>query len=228
MMESFVLHTRIAAAALLALAGCAAGAAQTPEVGVVSGLGTEVYAENFDEGAPWGAGTGGACERRYRDGHFVVTNISQAGTCELNLWLVGPLSPHVRIELTAGFVDGPGSEDFGLKFGYKPLPGAGFHTFTIKGDGVFGIARYDGVANWENLSGWRPDPFVYTGHRRENRLVLEIRGREIRYFANGAQLGQMELEHEPEGYIGLYLNAPGLVARFDEFRVVTLPVATPQ
>lgn len=229
MQGSFALRTNVAALTVaLALSACAAGATHVPPEGVVSGLGTEVFAENFDKGAPWGEGRGEACKRSYENGRLVVENVAESGTCELNLWLVGPLSPHVRIELTAGFVDGSENQDFGLKFGYKPLPGAGFHTFTIKAQGVYGISSYDGESTWESLTGWRPDPFVYTGDRRENRLALEIRGRELRYFSNGAQLGVLELVHEPEGYIGLYLDAPGLIVRFDELRVVTLPVAAGQ
>lgn len=208
------------------LAACAQAAGrESVEKNVVSGLGTEFYSQDFNEGAPWGRVTGESCERAYEDGHLVVTNVSEGGTCELNLWLVGPLAPRVRIELTAGFVSGSENADFGLKFGYKPLPDAGFYTFTVKADGVYAIARYDGIGQWESLTGWRPDPFVYGGQERENHLALEIRGRELRYFANGAQLGSIELEHPPEGYVGLYLDAPGLSVRFDDFRVVNLPVA---
>ena len=200
-------------------------AARPASEGVVSGLGTEYFAENFDEGAPWGEGTGSACSREYQDGRLLVRNVSEAGTCELDLWLVGPLPPRVRVEVTAGYAEGPENADFGLKFGYKPLPEAGFHTFTVKAAGVFAIAGYDGSAEWENLTGWRPDPFVYAGAGRANKLALEIRGRELRYFANGALLGHLELEHAPEGYIGLYLDAPGLAVSFDDFRVVNLPVS---
>ncbi|MCB0219432.1 MAG: hypothetical protein KDH09_07050 [Chrysiogenetes bacterium] len=209
----------------LAIAGCARPVVREESTGVVSGLGTEFFSENFDKGEPWGQGKGSACERSYAEGRLVVQNVSEDRTCELDLWLVGPLPPRVRIELSAQYVDGPESADFGLKFGYKPLPEAGFHTFTVKAGGVFSVASYNGTGQWENLTRWRPDPFVYTGRGRANKLALEIRGRELRYFANGALLGQLELAHAPEGYVGLYLDAPGLVVHFDDFRVVNLPVS---
>ena len=232
MAGSFVLRTKLTGLLVvlaLAIAGCAKPVVREENTGVVSGLGTEFFAENFDEGEPWGQGKGSACERSYAEGQLVLANVSEDKTCELGLMLVGPLPPRVRIEFSARFVDGPDNADFGLKFGYKPLPEAGFHTFTIKASGVYSVAAFDGKGQWENLTGWRPDPFVYAGGRRANKLALEIRGRELRYFANGALLGQLELEHAPEGYVGLYLDAPGMVVHFDDFRVVNLPVSiTPE
>lgn len=169
---------------------------------------------------------GSYCRTRYRDGGFAVRNVNESGgSCRLNLRTFGTLPPRVRISVTTRHLAGDPASSHALVFGIAPGPVADYFALLVDGEGEWRMNRYrDG---WADLMPYASNPAVEAGPGSSNRLTVELAGRSIRYWVNGAYLGEHRSDRDAGGGLGVYVSNPGAAVLVDDLVIEELPGAAP-
>ncbi|MFQ5926615.1 MAG: serine/threonine protein kinase [Terriglobia bacterium] len=182
-------------------------------------LGRLLYEDSFDSTRKHREKTGRYCKTRYGDGGFIVRNVTTKSTCHWNLWgTVGFLPSAVRIELSVRLLKGAKNQQFGLKFGNLSKESKFYYIFGTSGDGSYSLWRRENQ-KWHYPTGWLKNPVVRSGYGVTNRLAVEVRDNTIRYYVNGKYLGRWRAGADVRGYIGFFINTPGMEVTFDNLRV---------
>lgn len=224
-MKRFGVFLAVAALSLMGPAGCSPKASapelSPPAAEAAGASGGVLFEDDFRSARRWLESSEPPCQAVYTEKGLLIRNIAASGTCEENLLAAGQFPAHVRIEASLRKVEGPSDRDYGLKFGFGAEPGAPYFTFTVKGDGSFALAWYGGI--WKTLLPWqmapnaRPPPEGAVRH-----LAAEVRGRQIRVFLDGREQGKARAAGNVAGYVGFYLDAPGLAVEFTHLRVASI------
>ena len=204
------------AMALAALTPTAAAVAQVPPV--ISNLGTTgqplvtdglARMDDFDDAYGFGrhAGTG-----------FVIS--ARQGMARW-MWYNGALPSNVRIEVSVSLVGGPTNTGFGLAFARPSREAREWMTFYVAGDGHYKLTGFDG----SDAIPWRLSPAVQQGVGAQNRLAVEVRGRNVTLFLNGVMVDSYVADREVAGSLGAVLSQ-GVEVRFDDLRAYGIAGST--
>lgn len=155
----------------------------------------------------------------YAYGGYVVENVTRNLSALQGFWKLGVVQSHAKIELTLSQLTGTTDQPFGLMFGATDSKFRNAYTFGLRSDGIY-MVDYWVDNKQQKFIQWRPDPIIRTGLGQKNRLKLEINGRTITYYINDKQLGNYTADNEVTGFIGVYLNWPGMKAVYDDLKVV--------
>jgi hypothetical protein len=181
-----------------------------------------LFEDDFsDPKSGWGTRTVPNYEVGYVDGEYgIVVHKTQQ-----EAWAVAPqLSlDNFSVQVDARRVSGPEDNDFGLLVRYQE-DSDDFYALTISSDGFFSAQLRQGEA-WEELVKWTESPAIQKGEKAINRLKVECRGAEMRFYANGALLITLQDSTLSGGTLGLMagtFDIGDVAIRFDNFRVQAL------
>ncbi len=167
-------------------------------------------------------GDNNICNARYADVGYLVTNTSPKGTCEPSRSMAGVLADNVRIELSVTLRAGATNHLFGLKFARPTLDNnENYMIFGINGDGSWRLAQYQNN-DWKYVIDWTSDSGIKTGHGATNHLAVEVSGRRVRCYINDKFLSAGTALSDTKGYIGMFLNTPGMEVSFTNLKVAAL------
>jgi hypothetical protein len=197
--------------------------AQEPGGGTAGppGAGRVIFEDDFRSKRQSLEWPGPDCKSSYGDGGFIIENVRQWGTCSLPLRAAAEFRASVRIELSARLRRGPQNHGYGLMFGHSG-DGPPLYTLLVAADGRQGVFLLQKNQDWKPLLDWKPDPVVKRGYGATNRLAVEVQGRTIRASVNGTQVGSVQAPAEVGGYVGMFVDAPGMEVVFSDLRVTEL------
>jgi hypothetical protein len=141
-------------------------------------------------------------------------------------WAVAPQLENLdnfAVEVDTRRVSGPEDNDFGLLVRYQEDSDE-FYALTISSDGFYTVQLWQGE-QWEELVKWAESPAILKGEKAINRLKVECRGAEMRFFVNGTLLIALQDSTLNGGTLGLIAGSfdiGDVAIRFDNFRVQAL------
>jgi hypothetical protein len=165
-------------------------------------------------------GGGVVCRTSYGDQGYVVENVAARGLCDLPLVSVGTFGSQVRIEVELQLRAGVLDHSFGVLLGRPSDARDPTYVGAIDGQGTFQFARRQGA--WQRLTRLFIHDAVRKGAGAWNRLAIEVRGRTLRGYVNGVEVGRADAAADVAGIIGFYVDEPGMVVVFRNLRVVEL------
>lgn len=178
-------------------------------------------ADSFDDPqSGWEVGTDSGAEWGYHDGEYRVV----ASTQDTAVW--GSPMPardwaDFSLEVDARRVEGPLDNELGVAVRIQP-DGKNMYLFAISSDGSY-VLRMLRNDEWQDLVKWTVSPAVRQG-KSINHLRVECRGPELRCWANGQLLAEVQDTTLRSGNVGLLAAAfdePGVVVHFDNLRIET-------
>jgi hypothetical protein len=163
--------------------------------------------------------SGQFCSNRYGDVGYIVKNVAKQGTCEFNLFHLGTFPNPVRVEVSIRRLGGPQDEGAGIKFGMATKETAlEAFNFTLDATGRYSLWHKKG--QWNALIDRTRD--ATAANNALNTLAVEIAGTTIRCYLNGRLVGSAVAPEAPQGYIGFFIDAPGVEVAFSNLRVLEL------
>ena len=139
-----------------------------------------------------------------------------------------------RLEVDAAQEAGPNNNGYGVLFRFKDRDN--FYRYDISGDGFFLLSKFD-HGEWVTLVPWTASSAINVG-QAANRLAVEAIGSQIRVYANGDLLAEVEDDAFTDGNFGFFASTfsePNLTISFDDIKLWTpagemlavIPTATP-
>lgn len=179
-----------------------------------------IIADDFETTHHWAEHPNHSSVKTYYGyGGYVVENVTKNLSALWGFWKLGVVQPKSTIEITVQQLAGTLDQPFGLMFGATDPKFRNAYTFGIRCDGIYMLDQW--VDNkQQKFIQWRQDSAINTGLGKKNHLRLDINGRKITYSINNKQLGHYTADNEVAGFIGVYLNWPGMKSVFDDLKVV--------
>ena len=152
----------------------------------------------------------------YSGGYRMLVNSLQT-----NFWATPRRSfTDVRVEVDTGKLAGPDENRIGILCRYSD---GDYYFFIITSDGYYGMGLFkDGLATLLGQSEMLQSPNINQGVA-VNHLRADCAGSTLTFFANGAQLAQVQDTTLPMGDVGVIagtFGAPGVDILFDNFVVL--------
>lgn len=154
----------------------------------------------------------------YGQGGFVVENVTKDRAATWGFWKLGVVQASAKIEITTKQLAGAMNQPVGMLFGGSDTDYKSAYFFGITADGYYILVK-QALGKQEKLIQRRQSSVVKKGLGATNRLRVQIDGPAISYFINDLQLGRYTADKEVEGFIGIFLNWPGMKAVFDDLIV---------
>ena len=130
-----------------------------------------------------------------------------------------PIIDDFYMEVTSTTGECSGFDRYGLIFrapGFTPIQG---YLFGFTCDGMYSLRIFDGV-NFTAIVQWTHSELIHAGSKQTNQLGISAVGQEIKLYANGKPLLELQDDRFTSGYFGLYIGAystPGFSVSFSDF-----------
>jgi hypothetical protein len=130
-----------------------------------------------------------------------------------------PIIDDFYMEVTATTGECSGFDRYGLVFrapGFTPIQG---YLFGFTCDGMYSLRIFDGV-NFTAIVQWTHSELIHAGSNQTNQLGISAVGQELKLFANGKPLLELQDDRFSSGYFGLYIGAystPGFSVSYSDF-----------
>jgi len=161
------------------------------------------------------------CRTSVQGGTYRVENVAtRAAACEWMFFAsAGEVTGPARLSARLRLEEGPASKPAGLIFGMRDRQAMEFYVFEVDGWGRYKLVRRSGQG-WVDLTPWIRRGEVRTGIGSDNALAVEMDGSWAHLYVNGSFMRSVRLPAAPVGHVGVYVDEPGQVATFDNFRLV--------
>jgi hypothetical protein len=144
-------------------------------------------------------------------------------SCYFGLLDAGFLQENVRIAFTATLIAGEAGMYFGLLFGASDTSFLRKHAVLISGEGHYMIVEPDPDGGSQSRLVENLDSnYIVRGTGVRNSVRIDIRDRTVEFFVNQEKMTTVSTREPARGFLGLYLNQPGISVLYDEIRVERL------
>lgn len=166
-------------------------------------------------------GDNGNCHQSYEPSGYVVASISSDRVCDASVGPAGDLPAHVRIEVSVALRKGDNNATFSVYFGFVGGDAQAHYHFSLTPDGKFSVTFLTGGDRVYPFS-VREDSSVLQGLNASNRLAIEIRGGQARFFINGKEVGSILARTPITGGMGFGMDEKGAEAIFSDLLITDL------
>lgn len=181
-------------------------------------LGEPDFSDHFVDGANWYVYNDQHVNIETQDGKLKMTALN-ADKYEAMMLSTQPIIDDFYMEITVTTVECSGFDRYGLIFrapGFTPIQG---YLFGFTCDGKYSLRIFNGV-DFTAVVQWTQSELINAGSNQTNRLGLSAVGSQLKLYANGKPLLELEDEHFSSGYFGLFISAyvtPGFTTSFSDF-----------
>jgi hypothetical protein len=187
-------------------------------------LGEPDFTDNFDDGSNWFIYTDEHAEVEVQDNRLTMTLLN-ADKYEAMMLSTQPILEDFYMEVSATTGDCRGLDRYGLIVrapGFNPIQG---YLFGFTCDGQYSLRIWDGVG-FTAIIQWTRSDLILAGAQQTNRFGFSASGQQLKLFANGKLLTEIQDDQFPSGYFGLFAGAyatPGFSVSYTDFAYWLLP-----
>jgi len=203
----WLLIVGVIALALCLLGACVVGCmvflAGGGEEEEISTAGEVLFADDFsDPDSGWDVYADDEVEKDYQNGRFVIKVFAE----DMLTWSNANRSfDDFVLKVDATQVAGPDDNAYGVFFRYQD--NTNFYQFAISGDGYFMVSKWvDDELTF--LHDWEESSAIRQG-QATNRLTVECRGSNMRFFINGKKVAELTDDAFNVGDIALFAASIG-------------------
>lgn len=183
-----------------------------------AGLGDPDFSDDFVDGSNWFVGNDEHVNIEIHDNQLSMTALN-ADKYEAMRLSTQPIIDDFYMEVTTTTGECSGSDRYGLIFrapGFTPIQG---YLFGFTCDGMFSLRIFDGV-NFTAIIQWTRSEIILAGSNQTNLIGISAVGQELKLYANGKPLLELQDDRFSSGYFGLFISAystPGFRTSYSDF-----------